>query len=52
MSEELAELYDAVGKELQITDEKKADRLLERMEEIIRRLEIGSSVGIWEGDWD
>ena len=42
---ELAELYDTVvGKELQITDEEKADRLLERMEEIIRRLEIPSSL--------
>ena len=42
---ELAELYDTVvGKELRITDEEKADRLLERMEEIIRRLEIPSSL--------
>lgn len=45
---ELAELFDAVkGEELQsfrMTEEEKADRLLEQMEEIIRRLEIPSSL--------
>ena len=45
---EFAELFDAVegngGRNQQMTDEEKADRLLVRMEEIIRRLEIPSSL--------
>lgn len=45
---ELAELYDTVKgdgrKALQMTEEEKAKKLLERMEEIIRRLEIPSSL--------
>jgi len=43
---ELAELYDAVegGTDKTISQEEKADKLLDRMEEIIRRLEIPSSL--------
>ncbi|MCI8950274.1 MAG: iron-containing alcohol dehydrogenase [Lachnospiraceae bacterium] len=47
-TKEFAELFDAVaggsGKDLQLSQEEKADRLLERMEEMIRRLEIPSSL--------
>lgn len=45
---EFAELFDAVAgkdqKNLQMTDEEKADKLLERMKEIISRLEIPTSL--------
>lgn len=49
---ELAQLFDAVAGEerqcFQMTEEEKADKLLEQMEEIIRRLEIPSSLSAFE----
>lgn len=45
---EFAELFDAIAENgqqnLQLTEEEKADKLLTRMEEIIKRLEIPSSL--------